>query len=473
MRRLLGRAGADGGGLRAHRSGSGGARVGHAAARRRAAPAAARASSPRSTTGWSWASPPSSCRAPPPPRWRGRSSGCHAPSWRWCRWRGRGRPTASAALVERDPSLALIANLDTGRLWGSSADRRRLPSASRARQRRRPAAGLVGRSLRQPGGRAAGAGRRDRDGARHLPGACRRYPPPAGGAAGGRAGAGRRPRGRGAGVWSHATRGEQLRRDWPVRASASPSGTTEHRTSSEEVEVATETAIGATQVLDGWRAQGIRFVRFELPDMHGTSRAKLVPIERAYGYAESGPEHVRRRGGAGQPLRRGRRHALQRGGRLRRPAAAARPRHGGGGALVRRCRPLDLRLQLGRRHAAGGAAAAGVPPPAGAGAGARLRAADRVRAGVLRAHQGARAAVPGLPDLQRHPQHLRAVHPGAGRAAERLRPAGDHGQLRVRRARSGSCPACPARAWPAPTAASRSRTRSRSWRTCTATRPPS
>ncbi len=52
--------------------------------------------------------------------------------------------------------------------------------------------------------------------------------------------------------------------------------------------MATDTTIGAAQVLDGWRAQGIRFVRFELPDMHGTSRSKMVPIERAYGYAESG-----------------------------------------------------------------------------------------------------------------------------------------------------------------------------------------
>jgi glutamine synthetase len=52
--------------------------------------------------------------------------------------------------------------------------------------------------------------------------------------------------------------------------------------------VATDTAIGAVQVLDGWRSQGIRFVRFELPDMHGTSRSKLVPIERAYGYADTG-----------------------------------------------------------------------------------------------------------------------------------------------------------------------------------------
>ena len=52
--------------------------------------------------------------------------------------------------------------------------------------------------------------------------------------------------------------------------------------------MATDTTTGAAQVLDGWRTQGIRFVRFELPDMHGTSRSKMVPIEHAYGYAESG-----------------------------------------------------------------------------------------------------------------------------------------------------------------------------------------
>jgi glutamine synthetase len=52
--------------------------------------------------------------------------------------------------------------------------------------------------------------------------------------------------------------------------------------------VATDTSAGTAQILDAWRAQGIRFVRFELPDMHGTSRAKMVPIERAYGYADNG-----------------------------------------------------------------------------------------------------------------------------------------------------------------------------------------
>jgi glutamine synthetase len=42
------------------------------------------------------------------------------------------------------------------------------------------------------------------------------------------------------------------------------------------------------QVLEDWGDQGIRYVRFELPDMHGTSRSKTVPIEHAGRYAETG-----------------------------------------------------------------------------------------------------------------------------------------------------------------------------------------
>ena len=42
------------------------------------------------------------------------------------------------------------------------------------------------------------------------------------------------------------------------------------------------------QVLDGWDRDGIRYVRFELPDMHGTSRSKTVPLEHAGHYSESG-----------------------------------------------------------------------------------------------------------------------------------------------------------------------------------------
>jgi glutamine synthetase len=41
-------------------------------------------------------------------------------------------------------------------------------------------------------------------------------------------------------------------------------------------------------ILGEWHEQGIRYVRFELPDMHGTSRSKTVPVEHAGRYAESG-----------------------------------------------------------------------------------------------------------------------------------------------------------------------------------------
>jgi glutamine synthetase len=42
------------------------------------------------------------------------------------------------------------------------------------------------------------------------------------------------------------------------------------------------------QVLSAWREQGVRYVRFELPDMHGDSRSKLVPIEHAPRFAVDG-----------------------------------------------------------------------------------------------------------------------------------------------------------------------------------------
>jgi glutamine synthetase len=42
------------------------------------------------------------------------------------------------------------------------------------------------------------------------------------------------------------------------------------------------------KVLEGWRKDGIAFVRFELPDMHGISRSKTIPIDHAGDYAERG-----------------------------------------------------------------------------------------------------------------------------------------------------------------------------------------
>lgn len=41
-------------------------------------------------------------------------------------------------------------------------------------------------------------------------------------------------------------------------------------------------------ILEDWQARGIRFVRFELPDIHGTSRSKTIPISHAAAYAETG-----------------------------------------------------------------------------------------------------------------------------------------------------------------------------------------
>ncbi|MGZ8740839.1 MAG: glutamine synthetase family protein [Gaiellaceae bacterium] len=49
-----------------------------------------------------------------------------------------------------------------------------------------------------------------------------------------------------------------------------------------------EHSVTVQQVLASWQEQGIRYVRFELPDMHGTSRSKLVPIENAGHYAATG-----------------------------------------------------------------------------------------------------------------------------------------------------------------------------------------
>ncbi len=49
-----------------------------------------------------------------------------------------------------------------------------------------------------------------------------------------------------------------------------------------------EQSVSVEDVLAGWGEQGIRYVRFELPDMHGNSRSKLVPIEHAGRYADEG-----------------------------------------------------------------------------------------------------------------------------------------------------------------------------------------
>jgi glutamine synthetase len=42
------------------------------------------------------------------------------------------------------------------------------------------------------------------------------------------------------------------------------------------------------EILETWQRDGIEWVRFELPDMHGTSRSKTIPIRHAGAYGERG-----------------------------------------------------------------------------------------------------------------------------------------------------------------------------------------
>lgn len=42
------------------------------------------------------------------------------------------------------------------------------------------------------------------------------------------------------------------------------------------------------EIVDGWRGQGVKYVRFELPDLHGTSRSKIIPLDHVIKYAAKG-----------------------------------------------------------------------------------------------------------------------------------------------------------------------------------------
>jgi glutamine synthetase len=52
--------------------------------------------------------------------------------------------------------------------------------------------------------------------------------------------------------------------------------------------IAEDKSLSVERVLGKWRELGIRNIRFELPDMHGTSRSKIVPIDHAASYAKNG-----------------------------------------------------------------------------------------------------------------------------------------------------------------------------------------
>ncbi|MEL7313702.1 MAG: glutamine synthetase, partial [Cyanobacteria bacterium J06559_3] len=48
----------------------------------------------------------------------------------------------------------------------------------------------------------------------------------------------------------------------------------------------------APETITGWveslKAQGVKYVRFELPDLHGVSRLKVIPLAKVEGYARKG-----------------------------------------------------------------------------------------------------------------------------------------------------------------------------------------
>jgi glutamine synthetase len=52
--------------------------------------------------------------------------------------------------------------------------------------------------------------------------------------------------------------------------------------------IAEDKSLSVEKVLAQWKERRIRNVRFELPDMHGTSRSKIVPIDHAASYAKDG-----------------------------------------------------------------------------------------------------------------------------------------------------------------------------------------
>src|SRR5215469_2866423 len=48
------------------------------------------------------------------------------------------------------------------------------------------------------------------------------------------------------------------------------------------------TAFSLDELLADWEGKGIRNVLFELPDMHGTARTKIIPLNKVRGFAEKG-----------------------------------------------------------------------------------------------------------------------------------------------------------------------------------------
>jgi glutamine synthetase len=74
-----------------------------------------------------------------------------------------------------------------------------------------------------------------------------------------------------------------------ARGAAGPGSPAWHTFPDDASEVGRSYAMSdVSEIVEGWKGTGIAFVRFELPDMHGISRSKTIPIQHATDYAERG-----------------------------------------------------------------------------------------------------------------------------------------------------------------------------------------
>ena len=194
-----------------------------------------------------------------------------------------------------------------------------------------------------------------------------------------------------------------------------------------------EPAVSVEDLLSRWAEEGIRNVRFELPDMHGTSRSKLVPIEHAARYSDEGLNMY-----GGTVVLDSRSDVVSGtlyneevgyGDQRLKPdpsTAAVIPWAPGTARLI--CDTFwddGSPLRAAPRHV--------FRQRTRALSRARLRATDRHRARVLSARRGdQRAAVRRLPHLQHGPQHVDAGGRADRQRVQRIWDRHHHCQQRVR-----------------------------------------
>ena len=176
-----------------------------------------------------------------------------------------------------------------------------------------------------------------------------------------------------------------------------------------------------------------------------------------------GPEHVRRRGRARQPLRRRPWNALQRGGRLRRPAAAAR--------TPRRRRSCPGSTQPARFICdSSGTTAVRSPRCRATSSGGCSTAAHELGYEPMMGFEpefylldrSTRSPSSRVPHLQHGPEHVRPVHPASWSTSCTPSASASSPRTASTQARSGRSTSSRRPAWPGPTAPSPSRMRSRS-----------